>query len=485
MFQSHQPASAARTSSIGTSGRRLVVELRLAPMHCQRYPHDCVCARCWTIASWRMSTGIMRALDARCTRLGSAAPATETRKFRALRGRPFHMAIREAALPLSNRSRPAFCGRCESRPPSLPRHNFGIPQLLTVPEDIPPRPPSSHGTRVQGNYYSVAARALFIWDYLATLDREIEYVWGQRLSAASGLFVVNRYVNLLITLLELVEQAPFQTPKVFLVRPTALASTERQRRAFATLRVYAVWSRDWRPALPVLVLALMTPVSNLVASVQSIREVLHCSQVDSIWISLALRFLHQDPPSDALFRQTLRLTCTAIVIAERATTTAYDALVLILTFIKTSQARRAAMSLSRRPSLVALILRDGALLVIMNIAQIVVAAEFPGNNFVAFFISPLTSILISRFLLNLREVAQEPEQTYQDTMDTAIISTRFPSIHIPSSALGNMGASLKSGFDAETAEGMYEEKISAASEPFLAGLLGEVRRTDIELSHIT
>ncbi|KAI9058035.1 hypothetical protein FKP32DRAFT_1614990 [Trametes sanguinea] len=215
---------------------------------------------------------------------------------------------------------------------------------------------ASYAAFVQGNYYSVAARALFIWDYLATLDREIEYVWGQRLSAASVLFVVNRYVNLLITLLELVEQAPFQTPKSLLIFSTFIVA------AFATLRVYAVWSRDWRPALPVLVLALMTPVSNL-------------------YMDITGTPIPAPRPSFGCAIQTN-------IAPNRATTTAYDALVLILTFIKTSQARRAAMSLSRRPSLVALILRDGALLVVMNIAQIVVAAEFPGNNFVAFFISP-------------------------------------------------------------------------------------------------
>ncbi|OSD07814.1 hypothetical protein PYCCODRAFT_1430008, partial [Trametes coccinea BRFM310] len=334
---------------------------------------------------------------------------------------------------------------------------------------------ASYAAFVQGNYYSVAARALFIWDYLATLDREIEYVWGQRLSAASILFVVNRYVNLLITVLELVEQAPFQTPKscppVVRILQSLLIFSTFIVAAFATLRVYAVWSRNWRPALPVFLLALMTPVANLYMDITGTpipapRPSVGCA----IQTNIAPNVYSQ------------------IVIAERTTTTAYDALVLIFTFIKTSQARRAAMSLSRRPSLVALILRDGTmyflLLVVMNIAQIVVAAEFPGNNFVAFFISPLTSILISRFLLNLREVAQEPEQTYQDTTDTAIISTRFPSIHIPSSVLGNIGASLKSGFDAETAEGLYEEKISAVSEPSLTSLLGEVRRTDIELSHI-
>lgn len=55
---------------------------------------------------------------------------------------------------------------------------------------------------------------MFLWDYLVTLDMEINYVWGQKLSAASGLFILNRYTNLLITILELIEQAPFETPQV-------------------------------------------------------------------------------------------------------------------------------------------------------------------------------------------------------------------------------------------------------------------------------
>lgn len=55
---------------------------------------------------------------------------------------------------------------------------------------------------------------LFLWDYFITLDREVEYIWKSRFSAASGLFFLNRYLNLLITILELIVQAPFLTPEV-------------------------------------------------------------------------------------------------------------------------------------------------------------------------------------------------------------------------------------------------------------------------------
>ena len=49
-----------------------------------------------------------------------------------------------------------------------------------------------------------------------------------------------------------------------------------------------------------------------------------------------------------------------VVIAERATTTAYDFLVLLFTLMKTAKVRKAALSLNVHPSLMVLLLRDGA-----------------------------------------------------------------------------------------------------------------------------
>lgn len=48
-----------------------------------------------------------------------------------------------------------------------------------------------------------------------------------------------------------------------------------------------------------------------------------------------------------------------VVIAERATTTAYDLLVLIFTLIRTAEVRKAALLLETQPNLMVLLLRDG------------------------------------------------------------------------------------------------------------------------------
>lgn len=107
--------------------------------------------------------------------------------------------------------------------------------------------------------------AVFLWDYLVTLDMEVNYVWGHKLSMASGLFILNRYTNLLITILELIEQAPFETPQVKSSILTLFSSRQLTRMSpevclsyyfpseadelnldcTAALRSYAYYSRCW------------------------------------------------------------------------------------------------------------------------------------------------------------------------------------------------------------------------------------------------
>ncbi|RDX46707.1 hypothetical protein OH76DRAFT_1420098 [Lentinus brumalis] len=339
---------------------------------------------------------------------------------------------------------------------------------------------SSYASFVQGQYYSVAARvplpsqiALFLWDYFVTFDREVEYVWGQKLSAASLLFILNRYVNLLITILELIEQAPFQTPASLLIFATFIVAVSNLRESvFVTLRVYATWSRDWRPALPILALALLTPAANMYIDIigtpiPAPRPSVGCAIRTNI-----------DPGVYSTMRLRV-LIAELVVIAERATTTAYDFLILLFTLMKTAKVRKAALSLDVHPSLMVLLLRDGTtyflLLLVMNLAQIVVAAEVLGNNFIAFFISPLTSILITRFLLNLRQLAHTsasaPQFSDSEASRSAIISTQFPSMHLSFDILGNMGAPLRSGFDGDSTEVSFEQKLRYAGEPLLAGLV--------------
>ncbi|RPD70653.1 hypothetical protein L226DRAFT_222885 [Lentinus tigrinus ALCF2SS1-7] len=47
--------------------------------------------------------------------------------------------------------------------------------------------------------FEVAAGVMFIYEYILTLDLEVEYFWESRLTAATVLFFGNRYTNILIS----------------------------------------------------------------------------------------------------------------------------------------------------------------------------------------------------------------------------------------------------------------------------------------------
>ena len=100
----------------------------------------------------------------------------------------------------------------------------------------------------------------------------------------------------------------------------------------------------------------------------------------------------------------------------------------------------------------------------------------------------LTSMLISRFLLNLRQVAQTSHvSSYPSQESSAVISTGFSSIHVSTGMLGNLGAPLYSVLDTDTTEVSYEEKLTFMDEPFLAGLapeITELRHHDVELKEV-
>ncbi|GJE86738.1 hypothetical protein PsYK624_028190 [Phanerochaete sordida] len=71
--------------------------------------------------------------------------------------------------------------------------------------------------------------------------------------------------------------------------------------------------------------------------------------------------------------------------------------------------------------LTGLIIRDGSLyflgMLILNVAQMILAARLPGNNYLSFYVTPLTSMLLSRFLLHLREAVYQKQPGVPTSFD--------------------------------------------------------------------
>lgn len=329
---------------------------------------------------------------------------------------------------------------------------------------------STYSVFQETQYCSIAARALFIWDYFITLDQEIQYIWRRRLSAVTCLFLLNRYVNFLVAILEILEQASFQTQQscgpYIRVLQSLLFFTLLIDAAFPALRIYATWCRDWRPAIPILILSLVSPILTLYYYINSVTTVA--------------------PPPYGGCAIDLRISSDAynkIIYTNRACTTASDFLMVVFTIARSLGVRNAVKKFSMNPDIVTLLLRDGsiyfAVLFVLNIAQIIVSAEQAGNNELTFFLSPVTSILISRFLLSLREIHPSDLRERQST-GSAVLSTQISAVPVSSQFIGSLGTPLWYT-DSSTDDSQIDQKLGLpifVREPLMAGLVPHDRNDE-------
>ncbi|KAJ8487771.1 hypothetical protein ONZ51_g3950 [Trametes cubensis] len=214
------------------------------------------------------------------------------------------------------------------------------------------------------NLTFMGAVAWLGWEYLITLDREVRLVWRRKINSASVIFLLNRYIMLV--------QFAVQLPLSFLISDERYADFMRARfdrvapyfvwAAFSSLRAYAMSNRTWPIAILVYLLSIATACYN-------------------IYNFIHLVPLNLPPP----------IYCIPTFPG------------LTVTFLDQQSAARANV----KTSLLQLLLRDGTIyfviLLILNVLQIIVRITAQAN-FITTFEEPLTAILISRFLMNLREI---------------------------------------------------------------------------------
>ncbi|TCD67786.1 hypothetical protein EIP91_011972, partial [Steccherinum ochraceum] len=158
---------------------------------------------------------------------------------------------------------------------------------------------------------------------------------------------------------------------------------------------------------------------------------------------------------------------------SRAAAIASDVLLLAFTWARTAAVWRSGLEITDRPSLTAVVLRDGtlyfAMLMIMNIiALFLTALKMDTDDGTAFANSILPGAnLIARFILDLRSVYEEGPHS-----STGVSTIQFS----PRTLAGNMGAPLgieDSAWVSSPAEDVadnHDEDYEDAAIPFGAGL---------------
>ncbi|KAH9855923.1 hypothetical protein C2E23DRAFT_882684 [Lenzites betulinus] len=283
-------------------------------------------------------------------------------------------------------------------------------------------------TLINETYYTFAAFALLAFEYVITFDREARLVWTQKVSGATILFLLNRYwlffhCNVVGYMVIVGNGGP----------PIIWA-------AFSMLRGYALSGRRWWIAFVIFLLFLPDIVLTCVyyskliptAAPPPFNCLLSSDLPESTWIQLIVLY--------------------SFVIASRTCLIAGDLIVLLVTWHSTFSITRAAKVANMQMSLTSALLKDGTLyfvcLLILNVLNIIINAV-PNSSAVSAFQDPITSILVSRFLLNLRDTLTADTRNSQPTFIRSSYHTRQLSTGLQfADFVEPMGADLDHGFSA-------------------------------------
>ncbi|KAH9930174.1 hypothetical protein B0H21DRAFT_711987 [Amylocystis lapponica] len=332
------------------------------------------------------------------------------------------------------------------------------------------------------NYCGVASLTLLVYHHILTISEEVTLIWGRRLTGATVLFILNRYVSLINQTLSVVVLFPWSNQTNQSERCIATVVVEYVFvfilycvvALFAALRIFAIWNRDWKLFLMVLSLGLVWPCYTLLQST--------------------------DVPECLGRPNHLSLSARGLSIAA-------ELLVIILTWWRTYGIMKVMREAHLTPCLSMLLLRDGtayfgsvvdviygpamlmacrilSVILILSIADLIIFTSDHAFDPVLLFINacvfaissvrdvPKTSvpsftpILVSRFMLDLREV-------YVSGHTDESTESRQGTINFASNMLGNMGAPLDPCDSGQALYNMDAEREPpvVSSDPLMVGLI--------------
>ncbi|RDX51255.1 hypothetical protein OH76DRAFT_1481550 [Lentinus brumalis] len=272
------------------------------------------------------------------------------------------------------------------------------------------------------------------WDYLLTFDREVKCFWSGRFTPACVLFFMTRYCSLVFN---------------FLLMASLLVHGVSGADALSSSNckfVRAIAGVSYFPFIPWAVLSGMRAYALSRSLFLSVVICLLSLVPFAIHFRLFLRgtagFFVPIPQcadktstSIALRTWDLVLCDNVFLTISRAAAILGDFLLVVIT----------ARSIWRRPlrerfadlkrvSFARVLLWNGMIyfvvVLVWNAVDLTLALtsiESQDNTDLTVFISPVTVVLISRFLLDLREASQRRVRVYSDTDDTLRLSTHLDS----------------------------------------------------------
>ncbi|TBU28237.1 hypothetical protein BD311DRAFT_865542 [Dichomitus squalens] len=253
------------------------------------------------------------------------------------------------------------------------------------------------------DHWAVVAVVLLVYDYILTFSSEVTLFWmGGRVSGATILFLLNRYITLAAQILG---AAPISSSvesafSEYVAYGVLRALQYLPWAAFSALRSYALCPDPYQ-----------WPISATVFGLSSVPI------VTNMWGNLYRLSFVDDPelgkaiPTNPISANTL----LKVEVATRSSLIASDLVVLFVTWYRTYGTTRLSLRTPGKPTLASILLLNGtiyflALLILSVLQMAFTLAGVAGNgaleistSIIALLEEPLTSILTSRFLIDLQK----------------------------------------------------------------------------------
>ncbi|RDX41568.1 hypothetical protein OH76DRAFT_1489391 [Lentinus brumalis] len=270
------------------------------------------------------------------------------------------------------------------------------------------------------NYCLIIAAALFYYDVILTLNREVASFWTAKRTGASLLFFANKYISMSVIAMSLATLASFSSDERLVCSSFVRAVHAIEILQFVPWGIFSalrawVLSKSRLFGLIVLVMSLAPAGANLVVyGYQLSGEVFvppfGCIVFDTESAAIDLMF-------GSLFSQLLESRILIhgiliVVIVARVPPVLADVLLIYITWAKLgSRDALRGIRQHKRRSFSDILLRDGTIyfvvLFVLNVLHLAfsvtaVASEGQGS-YLTVFTGPITATLVSRFLLELQE----------------------------------------------------------------------------------
>jgi len=289
------------------------------------------------------------------------------------------------------------------------------------------------------NIIAVAATTLIVYEHVLTIGEVVNTIY-QRRALSSILIGLNQLFLLLFAVFNILAILPWTNaisceatiiPWAILIAALVVISA-----VTTALRVYVISGADWRLAVPTLILG-----------VASIFIYIGVTFHDASYLTTR----YPTSPSFVTCWQSFNASYAglyaAIVLPFMCTFTS-DVIVILVTWIRmraySTSRRFFSQTSSVKPRLAELFFIDGTLyffvISLLNVAELVCNCVFFATNFLMAITIPMSSILITRFLINVRESAYI---TTVDSSGTRDITRARENSELPTLIFGDPETSLQ------------------------------------------